>query len=190
MRTKILRSNQAPLFRLDWFFCVLALTGFGVCNKLISSSSSHCLQLFRVRISSHLKNLYKTLSVPLFVSLMASPAPDSQNVSTPSLPHGRPLQREGARHFLSAAEQAMQDTMLRSSPPPESALGKRVRQDDSLGDNDGDTEPDEDSETPQPQCSPPSISNITAATLRYASKKKLRPEQRDEVEAFLLVSTS
>ncbi|KJA14234.1 hypothetical protein HYPSUDRAFT_208899 [Hypholoma sublateritium FD-334 SS-4] len=28
------------------------------------------------------------------------------------------------------------------------------------------------------------MSNLTAATLRYATKKKLRPEQRDEVEAF------
>jgi len=95
----------------------------------------------------------------------------------------RPLQRDGARYFLSAAEQAMEDAMLRSSPPPETLLGKRTRQ----GGDDGniDTEPDEDPpSTPQQ----PSVSNVADASRRYALKKKLRPEQRDEVDAFLLVS--
>jgi hypothetical protein len=32
------------------------------------------------------------------------------------------------------------------------------------------------------------ISNVTGSTQRYASKKKLRPKQHDEVDAFLLVS--
>ncbi|KAF8957492.1 hypothetical protein BDZ97DRAFT_1762884 [Flammula alnicola] len=34
----------------------------------------------------------------------------------------------------------------------------------------------------------PSISNVTAASLRSATRKKLRAEQRDELEAFLLDS--
>jgi len=34
----------------------------------------------------------------------------------------------------------------------------------------------------------PSVGNVADATRRYALKKKLRPEQRDEVDAFLLVS--
>ena len=104
-----------------------------------------------------------------------------------SQPH-RPLRREGATIFLSAAEQAMEDAMMRSSPTPEPVLGKRTRLADDLTDG-NDTEPDNGSpSTTQPQ-SLPSISNVAAATLRYASKKKLRPEQRDEVDAFLLVST-
>ena len=98
-----------------------------------------------------------------------------------SQPH-RPLQREGAVVFLLAAEQAMEDTMMRSSLTPEPVLGKRGRQADSLTDG-NDTEPDNGLP------STPSISNVAAATLWYVSKKKLRPEQRDEVDAFLLVST-
>ena len=94
----------------------------------------------------------------------------------------RPLQREGARYFLSAAEQAMEDAMLRSSPPPETVLGKRTRQG---GDDDNiDTEPDEDPPSTSQQ---PSVSNVADASRRYALKKKLRPEQRDEMDAFLLV---
>ena len=118
----------------------------------------------------------------------AAPAADPATPSAPSTQRGRPLQREGARHFLSAAEQAMADAMMRSSPPPEPVLGKRARQEDPL---DVDTEPDEEpSSTTRPQPSSQCISNINAVTLRYASKKKLRPEQREEVEAFLLVSHS
>ena len=102
----------------------------------------------------------------------------------------RPLQREGAQYFLSAAEEALAEAMMRSSPPPEPLLGKRVRDDDDPGDDDHSTEPDEEwSSTTQLQPSIPSISNLTAATLRYAAKKKLRPDQRDEVEAFFSAST-
>jgi hypothetical protein len=78
----------------------------------------------------------------------------------------RPLEREGACYFLSAAEQAMEDAMLRSSPPPETMLGKRTRQ----GGDDGniDTEPDEDPpSTPQQ----PSFSSVADASRRYALKK-------------------
>lgn len=107
---------------------------------------------------------------------------------TPTLQPHRPLQREGAVIFLSAAEQAMEDAMMRSSPTPEPVLGKRRRQVDGLADG-NDTELDDESpSTTQPQSSPSiSISTVAAATLRYVSKKKLRPEQRDEVDTFLLV---
>jgi len=95
----------------------------------------------------------------------------------------RPLRREGAFIFLSPAEQAMEDAMTRASPSPERVLGKRPRHP-----TDGnDTETDNETSTTQSQ-SLPSISNVAAASLRYASKKKLRPEQRDEVDTFLLVS--
>ena len=101
----------------------------------------------------------------------------------------RPLHREGAQYFPSAAEEALAEAMMRSSPPPEPLLGKRVRDGDHPGDDDHDTDPDEEgSPTAHPQPSIPSISNLTAATMRYASRKKLRPDQRDEIEAFLSVS--
>lgn len=117
--------------------------------------------------------------------------PEGPNAVEPQtsqpISHRRPLQREGARYFLSAAEQAMEDAMLRSSPPPEILLGKRTRQ----GDDDHiDTEPDEDPPSAPQQSLPPSVSNVADASRRYALKKKLRPEQRDEVDAFLLVSAS
>ena len=100
----------------------------------------------------------------------------------------RPLQREGAQYFLSAAEEALAEAMMRSSPPPEPLLGKRVRDNDQPAEDDHDSEADEEvPPTTHLQPSIPSISNLTAATLRYAAKKKLRPEQRDEVEAFFSV---
>lgn len=121
------------------------------------------------------------------------PAADVQptsEIQAPPNPYPRrPLQREGARYFLSPAEQAMEDAMLRSSPPPEPVLGKRVHQDDEPQDG-NDTEPGEGSSltaSPAPPV-PPSISNVAAACQRYAAKKKLRPEQRDEIDVFLLVS--
>lgn len=106
------------------------------------------------------------------------------------IPRGRPLQREGAQFFPSAAERALEEAMMRSSPPPEPVTGKRVRDaDDEPGADDHDTEAeDEASATTSPQPSPLPTSNLIAATLRYASKKKLRPEQRDEVDAFFSVS--
>ena len=110
--------------------------------------------------------------------------------ATPTQQVRRPLQREGAAIFASAAEQALIDAMDRSSPPPEPILGKRTYAQDHEEDQGESTEPDEGditTETPHPQES--SSNAITAATLRYASRKKLRPEQRDEVEAFLQVSS-
>ena len=78
--------------------------------------------------------------------------------------------------------------MRSSSPPPESLLGKQARHDDQEdGDHGTETEEDE-SPTTRPQPSSISVSNLTAAALRYATKKKLRPEQSEEVEAFFSVS--
>lgn len=70
---------------------------------------------------------------------------------------------------------------------PELLLGKRTRQEGDSADE-HDTEPDDTPPSATQHELLPSISNVAAATLRYASKK-LRPEQRDEVDAFLLVST-
>lgn len=114
---------------------------------------------------------------------MASPPADSQTFA--SQPR-RPLQREGAMILLSPAEQALEDAMLRSSPTPEAVLGKRTRRESD--DTDSGNERDATPPPTQPQSSIPSISNVTAAALRYAAHKKLRPEQRNELEAFLLVS--
>ena len=123
-----------------------------------------------------------------------TPAPAAPTVlSQPQTSSSRrPLQREGAQYFLSRAEQALADAMMRSSPPPEPLLGKRGRADVQPGDGDGDgdedSEPEDGSSTTPLQSSTPSISNVVAVALRYASKKKLRPDQRDEVEAFFSVS--
>ncbi len=78
--------------------------------------------------------------------------------------------------------------MLRSSPPPEPLLGKRIRDADLPGDDDDDSEPENDPSATHLPPSTPSISNVTAVALRYASKKKLRPDQREEVQAFFSVS--
>lgn len=135
---------------------------------------------------------------------MSSPIPSTdghptpQQQPVPSSQPRRPIQREGAFRIenLTAAEQALEDAMNRLSSPPPEVLGKRTRED---GSGEGsDSEPDEDSprngeqgaSEMQPQSSQPSISNVTASTRRYAAKKKLRPEQRDELDAFLLVSFS
>ncbi len=72
--------------------------------------------------------------------------------------------------------------MMRSSPPPEPVLGKRVHDDDLQEASGG--EHDEESSTDRPQHSSAPITNLTAATLRYAAK----PEQRDDVEAFFSAS--
>jgi hypothetical protein len=112
------------------------------------------------------------------------PAHSQTPQSAPNV-NRRPLQREGAVFLLSRAEQALRDAMLRSSPTPEPVLGKRAHQGEDPPDG-NDTEPD--GEGPLTQSLLPSISNVTAATLRYAAKKKLRPEQRDDLENFLLVS--
>ena len=122
---------------------------------------------------------------------MASPfsgaAIQRQDLPPTSAPQPRrPLRREGAIILLSPAEQTLQDAMLRSSPPPEPVLGKRPHQED---DNGGDDNRDTSTPPMQPQTSLPSLSNVTAAALGYATHKKLRPEQRDELETFLLVSS-
>jgi len=70
--------------------------------------------------------------------------------------------------------------MLQSSSPPHSVLGRRSRHEG----NDTDTEPD----TVEPHALP-EISNVSAAVMRYATKKKLRPEQRDDLDSFLTVSS-
>lgn len=100
----------------------------------------------------------------------------------------RPLQREGAIILLSPAEQALEDVMPRSSPSPEPILGKRTYEQDGEQDG-GDTEHEEEaSATLQTQSLAPLVGNVTAATFRYATHKKLRVEQRSELEAFLQVS--
>jgi hypothetical protein len=125
----------------------------------------------------------------------------SQNPSTqvgPDQPHTpprqpvpRPLRRDGAFCFqgLTPAEQAMEEAMMASSsPPPELVLGKRRRSVNEPVDG-GDTEPEEQgSSIAPPQSELPSITNVAATVRRYAAIKKLRPEQRDEVDAFLSVS--
>jgi len=103
-------------------------------------------------------------------------------------PRGRGLRREGAiANILSAQEQALADAMMQSSSPlPESILGRRSRAEDDIGEP-GDPDPDPDT-TPRASAQTASISNIMAIALRYASKKKLRQEQRDEVDIFLTAS--
>ena len=84
--------------------------------------------------------------------------------------------------------------MLRSSPEPDasdSLLGKRTR--DATGNSqDGDeTEPEDDGPPPIVEPAEPiPLGNIRAATLRYASQKRIRTDQRGELDAFLEVSTS
>jgi hypothetical protein len=140
-------------------------------------------------------NLYKVF--PSLISPFAmSPSPSTQvgpaSAAVPSQAplQPRPLRREGAVVFQlpTAGEQEMEDAMLQSSsPPPESVLGKRAHREDEPG-RGSDTEVDEeDPSTIQPQLAPPSIRNVTGFTQQYVSKKKLRPEQRDEVDTFLLV---
>ena len=119
-------------------------------------------------------------------STLQSQQPPATLPQPPSYP--RPLRREGAQFFSSAAEEAIEAAMMRSSSPlEESPLGKRVREgvDDSI-DHES-LEHDEEPASSQQQQIQPSLSNVIASTLRYASRKKLRPEQRDEVEAFLSV---
>ena len=90
--------------------------------------------------------------------------------------------------MLSHAEQALEDAMPRSSPPPEQVLGKRANEQNDGPE--GDTEPEEGSATALAQARAPLLGNITAVTLQYAANKRLRAEQCDELEAFLQVSIS
>jgi len=126
--------------------------------------------------------------------VLASPAESPGGTSTPcqvsqpmpqlvsTLQACHLLQREGAMILLSPVEQALQDTMLRSSAP-EQVLGKRTHNEP----DGGDTEPNEDSSV---MALTPSLSNVSSASLQYATHKKFCPEQQDEVEAFLQVSAS
>ncbi|PPQ87562.1 hypothetical protein CVT25_005926 [Psilocybe cyanescens] len=109
------------------------------------------------------------------MALPSTPAPNLGPPATPAVVHTPlqqpisdpqprcPLQREGAIFILSLAEQAIEDTMMRSSPLPEhTALGKRPHQvEDSLDGNDTEHN-DEPSSTVVSQ-SLPSISNVAAA---------------------------
>jgi len=106
----------------------------------------------------------------------ASTAQSQPQLEPTSLAH-HPVQREGAIYILTPAEQALENSMLRSSPPPEQVLGKRTHEQDDEQEG-GDTEPEEEtSATPQARSLVPSLSNVTTATLRYATYKKLRAEQ-------------
>ena len=135
---------------------------------------------------------------------MSSPIPSTNGHPTPqqqpppSSQPRHPIQREGAFRIgnLTAVEQALEDAINQLSSPLPEVLGKRTRE---VGSGEGsDSEPDEDSprngergaSAMQPQLSQPSISNVMASTRRYAMKKKLYPEQHDELDAFLLVSFS
>lgn len=115
----------------------------------------------------------------------ASQSSSQQSLSTLQPP--RPLAREGAVILPSRAEQALEEAMFRSSPPPEPLLGKRAHEEDTEEEGGGD-EPDEESRAAtETQFLDPSPANVTAATLRYATHKKLRTEQRNELETFLQV---
>ena len=132
---------------------------------------------------------------------MAAPTEEPPTDTATSFPPNfarRPLQREGACYLPSAAERAMEAervmeaAMMRSSSPlVETALGKRVHEGNDLEDDDA-AESDGEGPPPVEATAPhalPLLSNLIAATLRYASRKKLRPEQCDEIEGFLSVST-
>jgi hypothetical protein len=92
--------------------------------------------------------------------------------------------------MLTPAEQALELAMLRLSLPPEQVSRKRTHEQIDKQEG-GDTEPDEGTfATPQARLLAPSLSNVTAVTLRYATYKELCTKQRDELEAFLQVSIS
>lgn len=142
----------------------------------------------KIRIKGHLFLLSKTTRT--MSSTSSTAGSHGAFASQQAQQSHRPLRREGAIIFPSAAEQALMDAMERSSPPPEPLLGKRTHDGQDNEQEAGDTtEPDEGgSTTDSTRAQEPSFGNITVATLRYASHKKLRSEQRDEVEAFLQVS--
>jgi hypothetical protein len=117
----------------------------------------------------------------------ASTAQSQLAFTSPARP---PLWREGAITMLTPAEQALELAMSRLSLPPEQVSRKRTHEQINEQEG-GDTEPDEGTfATAQARSLAPSLSNVTAVTLRYAIYKKLRTEQRDELEAFLQVSIS
>jgi hypothetical protein len=92
--------------------------------------------------------------------------------------------------MLTPAKQALELAMSRLSLPPEQVSRKRTHEQIDEQEE-GDTELDKGSfATPQARSLAPSLSNVTAVTLRYATYKRLHAEQRDELEAFLQVSIS
>ncbi len=112
----------------------------------------------------------------------APPAP-----APPIVP--RPLRREGAMYILTPEEEALQDAMLRSSSPapePETSALGRTRDNDDEGDG-AETEPETEPPTTS-QALVPNASNVTAAALRYATQKRIRSEQRGELDTFLSAS--
>ncbi|KAF8220790.1 hypothetical protein L208DRAFT_1426818 [Tricholoma matsutake] len=98
----------------------------------------------------------------------------------PSSQTCHPLQRKGAFHIepLTAEEQALEDAMNQCEDVPNDGGDS-----ESEGDND-----DHNASTLQPRSSQPSVSNVVASTQWYAMKKKLCPEQCNELDIFLLVN--
>lgn len=106
----------------------------------------------------------------------------------PLAPSRSRLQREGAMFILSTGQQAMLDAMDRSSSPvpiPD-VLGKRPRLGSESPDG-GDTEPEGAIRDVGIASVVPSFSNVAADVHRFAARKKLRPEQRDDLDSFLQV---
>lgn len=127
--------------------------------------------------------------------------PPANRPHAPTVHPSRRLRRQNAIIILSPTEQALADAMVQSSPPPpdpspSSILGRRARSDG--GEDSGDsTEPDTSNPPPRGATAPaqPTLNSLqspqgrVAADLRrYAFAKKLRTEQRDQVEDFLMVS--
>ncbi|KAF8229662.1 hypothetical protein L208DRAFT_1401851 [Tricholoma matsutake] len=75
-----------------------------------------------------------------------------------------------------------------SSPPPEVVLGKQTHEGEPGDGNDSESDKDDPRNATQGASTIPSISNVTASTQRYALKKKLRPEQCDELDTLLVSS--
>lgn len=119
----------------------------------------------------------------------------------------RLLRRQHAVIFLTPAEQSIADAMVRSSPPPQassSTLGKRLRRPSSGEEDDGDAT-DIDTDLPSTagvvaRTEAPSLSLLALppaapvgtplSTVLQPVSKKLRVEQREEVDAFLKVRQS
>ena len=142
-----------------------------------SSHSSHPWRMYkRLRILPFLfliPPIMATINTPAEYPLIPAPQP------APVITQPRPLRREGAIILSSPEECTLEEAMLRSSPEPEASetlLGKRPR-DNNDGHESTDTEPGPEDGTPATsQSLVPTISNVTAATLRYATQKRLRTE--------------
>lgn len=126
-----------------------------------------------------------------------------------AIPPSRPLRRQHAFIALTPAEQSIADVMVRPSPPPQlssSALGKRPRRPSSGEEDDGDTT-DTDTNLPStasavarsdtsnvnllaPAPPPAATAETPLSTVLQSASKKLRMEQREEVDTFLKVRRS